>query len=934
MARLTMIFATLFLWAAALVTAKHQFLQSLKHQGCYLQTSRTERWFYSAPNNEERIECAKWCGITQGAVVMFRGDECFCASTFPMKSLRVDDEKCYFPCLESDKTKCDESSSGNTGQRGYFNVYDIGMEENVKEDAELGFRGLAKPAEPAEPERRAYACYSELPSDVESKTIMSGRPMVCRIKCKRSGRKVALVQDDKCYCTDTYPREDSLLPSSKCDYQCSGHLFAGCGGNRAYSVYDLYQPQLPLSLISPSKLIQPPSVQAAQLENPPHRCYSELPSDVKLIVTERSNTPGSCYGMCRMSNSKFVIVQDEKCYCSDTPPRKESQLYNSKCENPCPGSPTGSHDQCGGQEAYSLYNLRPYLGRNPRPVPDTLVGRCFSEITLSVTPISLRGNLVAQDGFHGTCLDQCKAAGKDLAMMHSDICLCTYDQRDLGQEEDSRKCQDPCVGSNRLKCGGWDGRRPTWSTYYTGFNLRVPVNSENQDKRKPDTLHAHQKPYSEPALGKMTSHGCYDATSLTVTHRNSREKNSIDDCANYCRREDRAVAATQGKQCLCSNTYPLKGAKVRASKCRTPCPGYPGVACGGRGTWSVLNTGADINVADDKPKTAGESQTGIAGPAQSELTPYGCFSVSKPNTLHPIEDTSPLRTLEGKTCSSHCATAGYPFAFRQNLDCFCAHEKPHESARQDDSKCRYTCLWDKRERCGGRHLYTVYDTLTHAGVVDDESNKDGKLQIEDEPTTHKSKPKKPKLTPHGCFDLSMLVSDRIKVSSPRQRAQGDSCTFHCAAEGYSVAIRHEGLCACDHQLPSESDRIDDKKCWFGCGTDYREMCGSENAFSVYDLSHGKAGHGKESAPGASPVTRPQCSHNGLERVKEASSWVASEAVELGRDAKKVFSGFVDKAQDVFDACLWKVMVTFSDVTVRLGWVSDGGQAGDVDLKRR
>jgi hypothetical protein len=81
-------------------------------------------------------------------------------------------------------------------------------------------------------------------------------------------------------------------------------------------------------------------------------------------------------------------------------------------------------------------------------------------------------------------------------------------------------------------------------------------------------------------------------------------------------------------------------------------------------------------------------------------------------------------------------------------------------------------------------------------------------------------------------------------------------------------------------------------------------------------------------PSNSPVKRPQCLHHGMERIYETSSSAITKMGEFAQNAREGVAGFLDKAQDVFDAGLWRVMVAFSDVMYSLGWRSS---SGDVDL---
>jgi hypothetical protein len=82
-----------------------------------------------------------------------------------------------------------------------------------------------------------------------------------------------------------------------------------------------------------------------------------------------------------------------------------------------------------------------------------------------------------------------------------------------------------------------------------------------------------------------------------------RSRNSVFTCTRYCKREDRAVAAVKAGWCLCADAYPPEDAKVSDSECSTICPGWAGQVCGGHSVWSVYNTGTNLNVGSDVPRT-------------------------------------------------------------------------------------------------------------------------------------------------------------------------------------------------------------------------------------------------------------------------------------------------------------------------------------------
>lgn len=53
-------------------------------------------------------------------------------------------------------------------------------------------------------------------------------------------------------------------------------------------------------------------------------------------------------------------------------------------------------------------------------------------------------------------------------------------------------------------------------------------------------------------------------------------------------------------QCFCADTYPSRLALIDDDQCDFSCPGYILDACGGSKTYSVWNTGLEVNVEYDE----------------------------------------------------------------------------------------------------------------------------------------------------------------------------------------------------------------------------------------------------------------------------------------------------------------------------------------------
>lgn len=180
-----------------------------------------------------------------------------------------------------------------------------------------------------------------------------------------------------------------------------------------------------------------------------------------------------------------------------------------------------------------------------------------------------------------------------------------------------------------------------------------------------------------------------------------------------------------------------------------------------------------------------------------------------------------------------------------------------------DGQCNIPCPEIPPRSCGGHDSrLSVWDTGLQSLVADD-----------------KEDPELPKLPFYGCFHDTPASYKTINHRSLNREAQGNSCTYACAAKGYPVALRRGGYCHCSRSYPPPSSRVNETQCWFECPLDAREMCGGPNAYNVYRTRLDWAVDDELEDPNTSTVTRPwKCLHPVTQQVEITAGWVMSEAL--------------------------------------------------------
>ncbi|UPK89914.1 hypothetical protein LCI18_000849 [Fusarium solani-melongenae] len=456
--------------------------------------------------------------------------------------------------------------------------------------------------------------------------------------------------------------------------------------------------------------MQPPALERYTLQG----CFGELPSQFTFF--RRTNmAPNWCYRQCKGRQNSVMLMNDDECYCADKYPPERSLLPEKQCILPC----SGKHDWvCGGPGAYRVYNLGIKLNveHDPPPPPrfqgtvavtepqlkrlatsGQLISQgCFKQLPRGAVHTTLRER--STEDFLKACTNLSRIKSKTVAMIHGSECRCATTYPPKTALINGYFCGIPCHGSPHHTCGG---RSSMYSAYLTGLSQKI------QYQVGPSRRRARQIPFADPIAGRMTSHGCYSLSPRQATRR-TRARESINTaarCAKTCADLGKPVALTREYKCICSNTYPMLSTRVDDRWCDVSCPGYPSQACGGQGTWSVINTGLNVAVTDDEEEAK--------EPELPKLPFYGCFD-GTPASFKTIEYRSFNRETQGDSCTYACAANGYPVALRQGGDCHCSPSYPPPSSRVSETQCRFECPLDAREMCGGPLVYSVYRTSTSA----------------------------------------------------------------------------------------------------------------------------------------------------------------------------------------------------------------------------
>ncbi|KAH7153349.1 hypothetical protein EDB81DRAFT_791226 [Dactylonectria macrodidyma] len=85
----------------------------------------------------------------------------------------------------------------------------------------------------------SHGCYGSLPASANGRSSIFLSSGSCWNDCKGKGKPVMITHLETCFCADTYPPLLALVDDDQCDYPCPGYDAEACGGENAYSVFNV-----------------------------------------------------------------------------------------------------------------------------------------------------------------------------------------------------------------------------------------------------------------------------------------------------------------------------------------------------------------------------------------------------------------------------------------------------------------------------------------------------------------------------------------------------------------------------------------------------------------------------------------------------------------------------------------------------------------------
>ncbi|RGP80014.1 hypothetical protein FLONG3_1785 [Fusarium longipes] len=779
-------------------------------------------------------------------------------------------------------------------------------------------------------------CYERLPDDFHRLSLARnhrGRER-CAVVCSQRGKPFVAFGITHCFCADSEPPSTSEVHRSRCEAvgldgwsvprtrqlkDAEEQLFI------VFEIKDLEWQSDDLESATQRKatsLSQP--VKPAALSSPPDQskhlgCFVGHPVDVpltKIAVSEDGRR--DCARLCGKEGKAAVVFSSLKCGCTDNVPNDAIRTEDIRCSLQVMKKnfrtelvysvwSTGHGLDMKGYEATMHHHLS-----KPEEIPTDLSQsdlRPRHACYRNPPPPKDRRYKVLFPNNPALCYSFCKKNDKRFVFLQGSDCWCSdlYPSRE--DRLDSDECHDIC-DEGLSRCGG--------NFAVSVYNLGDQPRPEAQPK-KPD--------------GKCFSSRAFTSRQVIGLGR-SEDFRGV--CLDRCKEKGDAVAMIHGSNCWCAKTYPHDVYSSDLDSCNLSCQGdnsHCGGTKGSRIYYSAYETGnADIVRQDPLRRR-------LERPVRDITTWHGCWS-EPPLTAD--DNAHILKSNTVTSCSNFCWRQNSAVAAVRQNSCLCAKSYPVRSKRSSDSLCKFACRGYPYDDCGGYQTWTIvntgletyvpYDLPRHQEHTDDDDTwnvyKSGlDPNVRTDPTLKSA---------HGCFKFRRLLSQddtpqllRVDISGANRSRNGDSCTAKCAEVGYGVALRHERECFCSPGLPHESKRVDDKWCSYSCRGDRLEMCGGAKArYTVYKTDAYKPDLQKEKKlkhedPSPSLDDRPQCLHPILENAHEMFNEASTKVATVTQSVQDGFFWVRDKGQDIFDVCLWNIMVFFSNVLYRLG-LSSGG----------
>ncbi|KAM0244521.1 hypothetical protein ACHAP5_006202 [Fusarium lateritium] len=510
------------------------------------------------------------------------------------------------------------------------------------------------------------------------------------------------------------------------------------------------------------------------------------------------------------------------------------------------------------------------------------------------------------------CIESCHEEGSPIVAFGATSCWCA--------KEDAYSSADSVDDTRCVQC--LVNKDPGCARHERDLHHVIRLKTDKVLKEQP------------PKVGQITAQGCYH----TRVRRSMKRKvvdngDSLLACAKSCAEDGMPLATITGRTCYCKESYPSDEYKVASNACYTPCSSEGdsdrcriGHAYNPRSHLRYLmvyDTGLGADVAtdsgsdSDSKATPEKSTTEIS---QSKFKPKlpsrqvaRCYTKPPFNTVSVPLDSAEMNNFH-ESCLLACRRSERAIAVMQDDTCACAPTYPRSLFATSPRKCFIPCRGDKSYSCGGVRddrptAFSVYKT----GFIPENS----KEVAYRPPPARKpfTKPRMGAFTSRGCFNMQPAT---VALKEPRNDNSAFTCARFCKREDRAVAAVKAGWCLCADTYPPEDAKVRDRECSTICPGPMDKFCGGPGVWSVFntgvylEVSSDAPRTEESNGLSDSPTTRLQCTVPGLGSIYGAFSWVVLKAKGLAHNLSETVGGFIDGAQNIFDACLWRAMVFVSD----------------------
>jgi WSC domain len=229
--------------------------------------------------------------------------------------------------------------------------------------------------------------------------------------------------------------------------------------------------------------------------------------------------------------------------------------------------------------------------------------------------------------------------------------------------------------------------------------------------------------------------------------------------------------------------------------CSFPCPGNSAETCG---AGNYLTTYA---------KTGTLTSTSSAPSIYGYL---GCYTEATiGRALVSVAYADDGMTVE--MCASECS--GFTmFGVEYQRECYCGNTLGAGSAETSELECKYSCMGNSSESCGGDSRLNLYKFGATSIVTTTETT----------------------FTRQGCYTEGTGIRALTGKAYFNDSMTVEACATAC--EGYTwFGVEYGRECYCGNTINRGSVIADDSNCSFNCPGDSTEKCGAGNFLDVKAL---------------------------------------------------------------------------------------------------